>query len=85
MKLRILILLLSLSSLVQGQGKIDVLHYKFNLELNDKNDTIYGNAEITVVFLEQALAIEFDLYQKTRAKEWRSLKYRTEKSILPPI
>jgi aminopeptidase N len=28
---------------------IDVLHYRYEIELNDKNDTIYGSAWITVI------------------------------------
>ncbi len=37
-----------------SQSSIDVLHYKFELKLNDKNDTIYGTAEITLKFLQPA-------------------------------
>src|SRR6186997_1719303 len=31
-----------------SQNNIDVLHYKFNIGLNDVNDTIYGLTEITL-------------------------------------
>ena len=29
-----------------SQRNIDVLHYKFEIELNDNNDSIYGKATI---------------------------------------
>jgi aminopeptidase N len=44
-----------------SQANIDVLHYKFNLELNDVNDTIYGLAEIKVKFLKPGTEVLFDL------------------------
>ena len=31
-----------------AQNNIDVLHYRYEIKLNDNNDTIYGKAEITV-------------------------------------
>ena len=40
-----------------------MLHYKYSIELNDENDTIYGRADITVKFLESATRLEFDLVQ----------------------
>lgn len=45
-----------------AQSPIDVLHYKFSLDLNDENDTIRGKAEITVKFLAETPVIEFDLH-----------------------
>ena len=45
----------------QSQSNIDVLHYKFTIELNDDNDTIYGRADITVKFLESSNRLEFNL------------------------
>lgn len=44
-----------------GQNNIDVLHYKFNIGLNDINDTIYGVAEIKVKALQTTSEISFDL------------------------
>ena len=44
-----------------AQSKIDVLHYKFEIGLNDKNDTIYGKAEITLVSPKISPVVEFDL------------------------
>src|SRR5436190_16091490 len=43
------------------QNNIDVLHYKFNVGLNDMNDTIYAVAEIKVKFLQPASEVSFDL------------------------
>ena len=43
------------------QGKIDVLHYKFEIELGDNNDTIYGKAEITLEKYKSNPNIKFDL------------------------
>ncbi len=55
-----------LSLIVAGQSNIDVLHYRFNIELNDNNDTIYGLAEIKLRFLEAGDNISLDL-KKTDA------------------
>ena len=44
-----------------AQNNIDVLHYKFNIGLNDVSDTIYGVAEIKVKFLQPASEVSFDL------------------------
>ena len=43
------------------QNNIDVLHYKFNIGLNDVNDTIYGVAEIKIKFLYPVNEVSFDL------------------------
>lgn len=51
-----------------AQRNIDVLHYKFNIELNDNNDTIFGRAEITVKFTQLASSAEFDLFQSKDGK-----------------
>ncbi len=44
-----------------AQNKIDVLHYKFSLELNDNNDTIYGNASIQIKFNTTTSYLKLDL------------------------
>ena len=44
-----------------GQSDIDVLHYKFNISLNDLNDTIHGLAEIKVKFLKPGSELSLDL------------------------
>jgi len=43
------------------QDNIDVAHYKFNIGLNDVNDTIYGVAEIKVKFTKTDTVVAFDL------------------------
>jgi aminopeptidase N len=42
----------------------DVLHYRFNLDLNDDNDIIKGEAIITVRFLHDAKNFDFELVKK---------------------
>ncbi|MBK7561862.1 MAG: M1 family metallopeptidase [Chitinophagaceae bacterium] len=49
---------------IKAQSKIDVVHYKYEIELNDKNDTIKGKA--TISFLDNyrstlAPLIQFEL------------------------
>ena len=46
---------------VFAQSNIDVLHYKFNIGLNDNSDTIHGLAIIKFVVKEKKPFIEFDL------------------------
>ena len=55
--------LLFLSLVLYGfcQNKIDVLHYKYSIELNDYNDTITGTALIRFVVNINAPTVSFDL------------------------
>lgn len=46
---------------VYSQGKIDVLHYKFEIELNDNNDSIDGKALIQFIIISAASSFSFDL------------------------
>jgi hypothetical protein len=57
----LLLTVLCNSAFVFSQNNIDVLHYKFNIGLNDVNDTIYGVAEIKIKFLQPASEVSFDL------------------------
>lgn len=62
--MRIILFLLGFlytSFFVVGQNNIDVLHYKFDILLNDKNDTIYGRANITLKLLENTNSLTIDL------------------------
>lgn len=43
---------------------MDVLHYQFNIELNDKSDTLYGTAVIRLKLLATTGSISFDLVKK---------------------
>ena len=54
-----LLALMCSSFFASGQNNIDVLHYKYEIKLNDNNDTIYGKAEITVS--RSTLLLNFDL------------------------
>ncbi len=45
----------------EAQRNIDVLHYKYSIELNDKNDTIYGKAEIKLLAPTFSNNLEFDI------------------------
>ncbi len=58
----ITVCLIFFSVLALAQRNIDVLHYKFSIELNDNNDTIYGSAAITFLTTSSDLNyIKFDL------------------------
>ncbi len=46
---------------VYSQGKIDVLHYKYELELNDNNDSIDGKALIQFIVTSATSSVTFDL------------------------
>ena len=48
------------------QNKIDVLHYKYEIALNDNNDTIQGKATITVLLLENTDSLSFDLVSRNQ-------------------
>ena len=52
---------------VQAQS-IDVTHYKFQLEVSDRSDSIYGEATIHFSYLRPASAISFNLQQSTNGK-----------------
>ena len=58
----IYVLLLSCSfGVLDAQSKIDVLHYTYNILLNDKNDTVEGKAVIEVVTKDIIASATFDL------------------------
>ncbi|HET9431338.1 MAG TPA: M1 family aminopeptidase [Chitinophagaceae bacterium] len=61
MKFYFFMLFTSFSLLAFSQNNFDVQFYRYNIELNDANDTIYGKAEILVKFTEAANAVQFDL------------------------
>lgn len=43
---------------------IDIQHYGFNIQLNDKNDTIKGQAEISLQYLKDAGSIQINLVKQ---------------------
>lgn len=60
-----LLLVCCFSSKAQSPGAIiDVQHYGFALQLTDKNDTIKGQAAITVKFLKDAGSFKIDLVKQ---------------------
>ncbi len=61
------VLFLSVTLLSYGQDKVDVLHYKFSIELNDKNDTIYGTASVQLKILSAIESIKLDLVKRNDA------------------
>ena len=51
------------------QRNIDVLHYKFYIELTDKNDTIYGSSKIYFKATETVSSVSIDLASLNPAKK----------------
>ncbi|HMC87809.1 MAG TPA: hypothetical protein VKI61_19935 [Chitinophagaceae bacterium] len=43
---------------------IDILHYDFNLQLNDENDIIKAQATISVKFIRDTTSVDLDLVKK---------------------
>ncbi|MBK6829061.1 MAG: hypothetical protein IPG86_20370 [Chitinophagaceae bacterium] len=64
--LPLLCLLLSMAGF--AQRPIDAEQYRFSIELNDQNDTIYGKAEIRFRFLYPAQSVNLDLYKTKGGK-----------------
>lgn len=73
------------SWLAGAQGKIDVLHYTFNINLNDNNDTIFGVAVITFMPLEKSTSIDFDLTDATSGKGMKVTQVKYHKDNTLPI
>lgn len=57
---KILLFALLAVGLTSEAQDIDVLHYKFEISLSDKSDTIYGKATIDVKFVNPTDTILFD-------------------------
>ena len=51
-----------------AQRNIDVLHYRFEINLNDTTDTISGRATILVKFLEETDRLAFDFTSVSNGK-----------------
>lgn len=63
MKKQLLVLFFLVSSFAAfTQRNIDVLHYRYEIDLSDKTDSIYGKALVTVKFLADAKEVSFDLH-----------------------
>ncbi len=61
MKLFFIVLFTAFFLAGHTQRKADILQYKYSIELNDNNDTIYGLAEIKLKFLTQASSLRLDI------------------------
>jgi aminopeptidase N len=61
MRILLLIILLAVLTSVKGQDYYDVLHYRYEIELSDNSDTIYGKTSITVRFLSESANLVLDL------------------------
>src|ERR1700761_1989686 len=71
---------IGLSAKAQTQDAIiDVQHYGFNIKLNDKNDTIRGQADITLKFLQKANSFNIDLVKQNQAGKGMLVSNVTEK------
>jgi len=64
-------LLFSLTGFAQAtdarRGLLDIEHYRFSITLNDENDTIKGEAIITVKFLQPGTGFDLDLVKTNAA------------------
>ena len=82
MKKLLLILVLASSSFVTfAQRNIDVLHYKFNIEISDSSDIIRGEAAIRFKSLKTISSIELDFTKYNQGKGMNVLSiYQGEKN-----
>src|SRR5438105_6839577 len=60
-RLKTVVVFLLITSAAPGQTSIDVLHYKFELTLNNNDDTIRGCAEIKLRFVQSVPSVSLDL------------------------
>ena len=75
-----LFLIISISANAQVPGSaIDVQHYNFAIQLNDKNDIIEGKANITVKFLQKADSFHLDLVKQNANGKGMHVSSVTEK------
>lgn len=64
----IFLFLTALSFAVSAQRSIDVLHYKFEINLNDESDTISGKTFIRILFIQNTNEIMLDLASLAKSK-----------------
>jgi aminopeptidase N len=67
--MRFFVLALFFPAFLSAQNSIDVQHYRFTINLNDQNDTIYGTARITTRFLKALNEFDLNLVLSTREKK----------------
>jgi aminopeptidase N len=56
---------------MSAQAHIDVLHYRYQIDLNDKNDTLKGWAEILGIATDKTSTVELDLSGLSKDKGMR--------------
>lgn len=66
-----------------GQRPLDVLHYKYEIELSDKSDTIRGKAMIRVRFLKAVDAFSFDVKSVDEKGKGLTASLLTEEGASP--
>src|SRR5215216_1585275 len=59
-----ILILFSLQIFAQLNPALDVQHYRFAIQLNDSNNIIKAEAQITVKFLQNVNEVKLDLVQK---------------------
>jgi aminopeptidase N len=57
-------IVISVITFAQLNPALDVQHYRFAIELNDSNNIIKGEAQITIKFLQDVNEVKLDLIQK---------------------
>ncbi|HEX2609038.1 MAG TPA: M1 family aminopeptidase, partial [Flavisolibacter sp.] len=75
-------LLVACGPFVFGQ-RIDVQHYKYEIELSDLSDAINGKATITVKYLEDASQIAFDLVSVEDDKGMVAFQVMENNKLIP--
>jgi len=63
------------------QNGLDVKHYRFSVELNDSNNIIKGNAQITTGFTKNENEIVFDLANKNQGEKGMTVTTVTKNGI----
>ena len=59
-----LLTLLSVQLFAQLNPALDVQHYRFAIQLNDSNNIIRAEAQITIKFLQDVKEVKLDLVQR---------------------
>jgi aminopeptidase N len=78
----VLTLFFSLSN-CYSQSNIDVIHYKFEIELSDKNDSVKGNAFVTIKFRQPSDRFSLSLSSPSGGKGM--IAYRVTENGKPVI
>ena len=76
-----LLTLLSVPLFAQLNPALDVQHYRFAIQLNDSNNIIKAEAQITIKFLEDVNEVKLDLVQrKANGKGMTVINVKQDKS-----